>query len=68
MMMNHWWRAFQVDLFITTAPATKCPEKWAREEELDRQFGEALAAIAIDDKAFTWSVKSPRTRAQTAVT
>ena len=34
----------------------KCPEKWVREEELDRQFGEALAAIAIDDKALTWFV------------
>ena len=34
----------------------KCPEKWVREEELDRQFRGALAAIAIDDKALVWIV------------
>jgi site-specific DNA recombinase len=34
----------------------KCPGKWVREEELDRQFREALAAIAVDEKALVWMV------------
>jgi len=44
----------------------KCPEKWVREEELDRQFRDALAAIAIDERALVWigppSKKATRTR------
>jgi site-specific DNA recombinase len=32
----------------------KCPEKYAREEELDRQFQQALGAIRIDEKVLNW--------------
>ncbi|MHB0912949.1 MAG: recombinase zinc ribbon domain-containing protein, partial [Armatimonadota bacterium] len=34
----------------------KCPEKYVREEELDRQFGEALKAISLDDDVVRWIV------------
>ena len=32
----------------------KCPERYVREEEVARQFGEALNAIKIDDEALDW--------------
>jgi hypothetical protein len=34
----------------------KCPEKYVREEELARQFGEALRAIQLDDEVLSWIV------------
>ena len=34
----------------------KCSGQWVRQEQLDRQFREALAAIAIDEKALAWMV------------
>jgi hypothetical protein len=34
----------------------KCPEKYVREEEIARQFGEALRAIQLDDEVFSWIV------------
>jgi len=36
----------------------KCPEKYVREEELARQFGEALRAIQIDGEVLEWMVKA----------
>ena len=32
----------------------RCPEKYVREEEVARQFGEAVAAIQIDDEVMDW--------------
>jgi len=34
----------------------KCPEKWIREEEIARQFGEAISAIKMDDDVLGWVV------------
>jgi site-specific DNA recombinase len=34
----------------------KCPEKYVREEEIARQFGEALQAIQPDGEIFSWIV------------
>ncbi len=34
----------------------KCPEKWVREEEIARQFGEAISAIKMDDDVLGWVV------------
>jgi site-specific DNA recombinase len=32
----------------------KCPEKWVREEEVDRQFREAIKAIRMDSDILEW--------------
>jgi site-specific DNA recombinase len=32
----------------------KCPEKYVREEEIARQFGEALKAIQLDGEVLEW--------------
>ncbi len=34
----------------------KCPERYAREEEVARQFGNALRAIRMDDEVLKWVV------------
>jgi site-specific DNA recombinase len=34
----------------------KCPEPWVREEEIDRQFREALGAMKIDERILKWMV------------
>ncbi|MBA3017244.1 zinc ribbon domain-containing protein [Patescibacteria group bacterium] len=34
----------------------KCPEKWVREEEIARQFGQAISAIKMDDDVLGWVV------------
>src|SRR4029450_6516975 len=34
----------------------KCPEKYVREEEIARQFGEALQDIQLDGEVFSWIV------------
>jgi site-specific DNA recombinase len=34
----------------------KCPEKWVREEEVARQFGQAINAIKIDKEVLDWVV------------
>lgn len=36
----------------------KCPERYVREEEVARQFGEALKAIKIDDEALDWIIRT----------
>jgi site-specific DNA recombinase len=36
----------------------KCPEKWVREEEVARQFGEAIGAIRLDDEVLSWVIKA----------
>jgi site-specific DNA recombinase len=36
----------------------KCPEKYIREEEVARQFGEALKALRIDGDVLDWVVKA----------
>ena len=33
-----------------------CPEKYVREEEIARQFGEALRAIQLDEEVLSWIV------------
>ena len=38
----------------------KCPEKYVREEQLVRQFGEALKAIHMDDEVHLWTVNALR--------
>ena len=37
-------------------PGGKCPEPWVREEEIDRQFREALGAMKIDERVLNWMV------------
>ncbi|MCK9265078.1 MAG: recombinase family protein [Deltaproteobacteria bacterium] len=32
----------------------ECPEKWVREEEIARQFGQAIAAIKMDEDILGW--------------
>jgi len=39
----------------------KCPEKYVREEELARQFGEALRAIRMDAEVLEWVVTALKT-------
>ncbi len=34
----------------------KCPEKWVREEEIARQFGQAIGAIKMDHDVMTWVI------------
>ena len=34
----------------------KCPEKWVREEEIACQFGQAIAAIKIDNEVLCWVI------------
>ena len=34
----------------------KCPEKWAREEEIARQFGQAIGAIKMDNDVLNWVI------------
>ncbi len=34
----------------------KCPEKWVREEEIARQFGQAIGAIRMDDDVLDWVI------------
>ena len=34
----------------------KCPEKWVREEEVARQFGNAISTIKIDEDVLDWVV------------
>lgn len=36
----------------------KCPEKWIREEEIARQFGEAIGAIKMDNDVLDWVVSA----------
>ena len=36
----------------------KCPEKWVREEEIDRQFGQVIAALKMDKEVLDWVVKA----------
>ncbi|MFZ7113386.1 MAG: recombinase family protein [Desulfatiglandales bacterium] len=38
----------------------KCPEKWVREEEIARQFGEAIRAIKMDDEVLGWVIAALR--------
>lgn len=38
----------------------RCPEKYVREEEVARQFGEAVAAIEMDDEVLEWVVEALR--------
>ena len=39
-----------------TGSRGKCPEKWVREEEIARQFGQAISAIKIDDAVLSWVI------------
>jgi len=34
----------------------KCPEKWVREEEVAKQFGQALQTITMDEEVLSWVV------------
>jgi hypothetical protein len=34
----------------------KCPEKWVREEEVARQFGNAISTLKIDEDVLDWVV------------
>ncbi|RJX30435.1 MAG: hypothetical protein C4531_09095 [Desulfurivibrio sp.] len=34
----------------------KCPEKWVREEEIARQFGQAIGAIKMDNDVLGWVI------------
>ena len=34
----------------------KCPEKWVREEEIARQFGQAIGAIKMDNDVLNWVI------------
>jgi hypothetical protein len=34
----------------------KCPEKWVREEEIARQFGQAIGAIKMDNDVLSWVI------------
>jgi len=43
-----------------TGQRGKCPERYVREEELDRQFREALGAIRVDDEVLEWMVEALR--------
>ena len=36
----------------------KCPEKWVREEEVARQFGQAISEIKMDIKILDWVTRS----------
>ena len=36
----------------------KCPEKWVREEEVARQFGQAIAALKMDEQVLEWVVSA----------
>ena len=36
----------------------KCPEKWVREEEVARQFGQAIGAIKMDSEILDWITRS----------
>jgi len=38
----------------------KCPEKYVREEELSRQFGEALSKIRFDEEVLEWILTALR--------
>ncbi|HMK75053.1 MAG TPA: zinc ribbon domain-containing protein, partial [Thermodesulfobacteriota bacterium] len=38
----------------------KCPERYVREEELDREFTDALRAIKIDKKVLEWVITGLR--------
>ena len=39
-----------------TGKKGKCPEKWVREEEIARQFGQAIRAIKMDTDVISWIV------------
>ncbi len=41
-----------------TGKRGKCSEKYVREEEVARQFGEALGAIKLDEDVLEWVVKA----------
>ncbi len=34
----------------------KCQEKWVREEEVARQFGQAISALKLDDEVLDWVI------------
>ena len=36
----------------------KCSEKWVREEEVARQFGQAIAALRMDEEVLEWLVSA----------
>jgi site-specific DNA recombinase len=36
----------------------KCSEKWVREEEVARQFGQAIAALKMDEQVLEWVVSA----------
>ncbi len=40
----------------------KCQEKWVREEEIARQFGQAISAIKMDDDVLGWVVAALKER------
>jgi site-specific DNA recombinase len=44
----------------------KCPEKYVREEELARQFGEALQAVELDGDVLSWVVMALKENHQDA--
>jgi site-specific DNA recombinase len=44
----------------------KCPEKYVREEEIARQFGEALQAIHLDGEVLSWVVTALKDNHQDA--
>ena len=37
-----------------TGKRGKCPEKWVREEEVARQFGNVIGAVKLDEDIFGW--------------
>jgi len=39
-----------------TGNKRKCPEKWVREEEIARQFGQAIGAIKLDNDVLGWVI------------
>ena len=41
-----------------TGSKGKCPEKYVREEELDRQFAEAVGAIRVDEDVLSWVLRA----------
>jgi hypothetical protein len=43
----------QYAYYHCTGNKGKCPEKWVREEEIARQFGQAIGAIKMDNECST---------------
>jgi site-specific DNA recombinase len=38
----------------------KCPEKWVRQEEIARQFGQAISAVKLDSDVLNWVIAALR--------